>query len=103
METLTLQEKYDRLNEKFEMLLEAMSEQQIETFDEIKKNNKLKEELKKANEHINEREQSILYWSNRAKDMQHDLETERKRTVSWKAITDKRLKTMDEAIELLNK
>jgi hypothetical protein len=74
METLTLQEKYDRLNEKFEMLIEAMSEQQIETFDEIKKNNELKEELKKANNHIKEQEQSILYWSKRAKDTQHDLE-----------------------------
>ncbi len=103
METLTLQEKYDKLNEKFEILLHAMSEQQIETFDEIKKNNKLKEELKKANEHINEQDKSILYWSKRAKDTQHDLETERKRTVSWKEVADKRLKTMDEAIELLNK
>lgn len=74
METLTLQEKYDKLNEKFEMLLEAMSEQQIETFDEIKKNNKLKEELKRADEHIKEQEQSILYWAKRAKDTQHELE-----------------------------
>ena len=103
METLTLQEKYDRLNEKFEMLLEAMSEQQIETFDEYKKTDELKEQLKRADEQFKEQEQLVLYWSNRAKDLQHDLETERKRTVSWKGIADKRLKTMDEAIELLNK
>ncbi len=96
METLTLQEKHDMLNVKYEALLQAMTEEQVRHYDKIK-------ELKKADEHIKEQEQSILYWSNRAKGMQHDLETERKRTVSWKEIADKRLKTMDEAIELLNK
>ena len=63
----------------------------------------LQEELKKANEHIKEQEKSILYWSKRAKDMQHDLETEQKKTASWVEIAGKRLKTMDEAIALLNK
>tara|TARA_Y100000361_G_scaffold144137_1_gene151922 strand:+ start:848 stop:1033 length:186 start_codon:yes stop_codon:yes gene_type:complete len=46
METLTLQEKYDRLNEKFEMLLEAMTEEQLKNFDHIKKEEELKNSIR---------------------------------------------------------
>ena len=46
METLTLQEKYDRLNEKYEILLQAMSEEQLKNFDHIKKTDELKNNIR---------------------------------------------------------
>ena len=46
METLTLQEKYDMLNVKYEALLQALSEEQLKNFDRIKKEEELKNSIR---------------------------------------------------------
>jgi hypothetical protein len=82
METLTLQENFDKLNEKYEILLQAMSEEQLKNFDHIKKTDELKDNIRS---------------------LKTDLEAERKGRDYWRAIADARRTTIENAIEALTR